>query len=81
MVPVISVKTVKTARFQASTASVHYSSSTRLIPIMRSSYLFSSILLLCTASVAWAASSWTFDDATLSIQSKKAGVGGAQKEK
>lgn len=40
-----------------------------------------SLLVLATLSVAWAASSWSFDDATLSIQSKKAGVGGAYKEK
>lgn len=39
------------------------------------------VLVLATLSVAWAASSWSFDDATLSIQSKKAGVGGAHKEK
>lgn len=32
-------------------------------------------------SVVWAASSWSFDDATLTIQNKKAGVGGARKDK
>lgn len=39
------------------------------------------VLATCTLSVAWAASSWSFDDATLSIQNKKAGVGGARKDK
>lgn len=40
------------------------------------------IVLFCSfLSVVWAASSWSFDDATLSIQNKKSGVGGARKEK
>lgn len=39
------------------------------------------ILLLSLGSTALAASSWTFDDATLTIQGKGAGVGGGVKEK
>ena len=39
------------------------------------------VLLFFTLSVVWAASSWSFDDATLSIHNKKAGVGGARQDK
>ncbi|KAF2840511.1 hypothetical protein M501DRAFT_931581 [Patellaria atrata CBS 101060] len=38
-------------------------------------------VLLVNAGVAFAASSWSFEDATLSIQTKGAGVGGGSKEK
>ncbi|MCJ1270124.1 hypothetical protein MMC22_010018 [Lobaria immixta] len=49
---------------------------------MRVSYQLShSLLTLWAASYACAASSWGFDDATVSVQGKKAGVGGAFKEK
>lgn len=45
---------------------------------MRISYQLSrSILTVWAASYACAASSWGFDDATVSVQGKKAGVGGA----
>ena len=37
--------------------------------------------LLSLASAALAASAWTFDDATLTIQGKGSGVGGGVKEK
>lgn len=47
--------------------------------------LFSSstqaVLVFSFLCVVWAASSWSFDDATLSIQNKKSGVGGARKDK
>jgi hypothetical protein len=39
------------------------------------------LIVSCAASSALAASSWTFDDATLTIQGKGAGVGGGVKEK
>lgn len=42
---------------------------------------FNVFWVLYAVSIAHAASSWGFDDATISIQSKKAGVGGAFKEK
>lgn len=49
---------------------------------MRISYQLShSLLALWAASCACAASSWSFDDATVSVQGQKAGVGGAFKEK
>lgn len=38
-------------------------------------------LLSCFTSVVLAASSWSFDDATLTVQGKGAGVGGGVKEK
>lgn len=54
----------------------------RPILIMRvSTYLSRSFLILGLTSLAYAASSWSFDDASLSVQSKKAGVGSAIKEK
>jgi oligosaccharyltransferase complex subunit delta (ribophorin II) len=37
-------------------------------------------LLLSGASIVAAASSWSFEDATVSISSKGSGVGGAAKE-
>ena len=43
--------------------------------------LFVSALFACSASVCAAASAWGFEDATISIQGKKAGVGGGLKEK
>ena len=43
-------------------------------------HTLSSVLFLLAASSAYAAS-WSFDDASVSIQSKKAGVGGSVKEK
>lgn len=43
--------------------------------------LLSLSLLLCTATLGTAASSWGFDDATVSVQAKGAGVGGGLKEK
>lgn len=42
--------------------------------------LLRSLLFLLAASSAYAAS-WSFDDATVSVQTKKAGVGAAVKEK
>lgn len=44
-------------------------------------YISHSFLILGLAPYIYAASSWSFDDATLSIQGKKAGVGGSLKEK
>jgi oligosaccharyltransferase complex subunit delta (ribophorin II) len=44
-------------------------------------YLFHCAVVFFHLSSVLATSSWSFDDATLSIQSKKAGVGGAQKDK
>ncbi|KAI9815976.1 MAG: hypothetical protein M1827_001968 [Pycnora praestabilis] len=43
--------------------------------------LVPSLLLNCASSVLGAVSSWGFDDATVSIQGKGAGVGGGFKEK
>ena len=48
---------------------------------MRFLHSFLSPLLLSSAFVVSAASSWGFEDATLTIQSKGAGVGGGLKEK
>ncbi|KAK8194958.1 Oligosaccharyltransferase subunit Ribophorin II-domain-containing protein [Phyllosticta capitalensis] len=44
-------------------------------------FSFVSSLLLAGASAVSAASSWSFDDATLTVQAKGAGVGGGVKEK
>jgi hypothetical protein len=56
--------------------------STKLTHIMRPlPYLFHCAVVFSHFSSVLATSSWSFDDATLSIQSKKAGVGGAQKDK
>lgn len=48
--------------------------------IMRVSFGFVSSLLLSGASIASAAA-WSFEDATVSIATKGAGVGGASKDK
>lgn len=37
------------------------------------------LLFFCT-SIALAASAWSFDDASVAVQAKGAGVGGGQKE-
>jgi oligosaccharyltransferase complex subunit delta (ribophorin II) len=47
---------------------------------MKVSFGFVSSLLLSGASIASAAA-WSFEDATVSIASKGAGVGGASKDK
>lgn len=43
--------------------------------------LLSYALVLFAATSVISASSWTFDEATVSVQDKKAGVGGVLKEK
>jgi oligosaccharyltransferase complex subunit delta (ribophorin II) len=43
--------------------------------------LLSSLVVLYTATLGSAASSWGFDDATISVQGKGTGVGGGLKEK
>ena len=43
--------------------------------------LLSPLLVLYAAALGGAASSWGFDDATISVQGKGAGVGGGLKEK
>ena len=43
--------------------------------------LLHSILFLCAAGAGLAASSWGFDDATVSVQGKGSGIGGGLKEK
>lgn len=43
--------------------------------------LLHSVLLLCAAGVGLAASSWGFEDATVSVQGKGSGIGGGLKEK
>ena len=48
---------------------------------MRFLHSFLSSLLLSSAFVVSAASSWSFEDATLTIQSKGAGAGGGLKDK
>ena len=48
---------------------------------MRFLHSFLSPLLLSSAFVVSAASSWGFEDATLTIQSKGAGAGGGLREK
>ena len=48
---------------------------------MRFLHSFLSPLLLSSAFVVSAASSWGFEDATLTIQSKGAGAGGGLKER
>jgi oligosaccharyltransferase complex subunit delta (ribophorin II) len=42
---------------------------------------FVSSLLLSGAAIVSAASSWSFEDATVTISSKGAGVGGGSKDK
>jgi oligosaccharyltransferase complex subunit delta (ribophorin II) len=42
---------------------------------------FVSSLLLSSAAIVSAASSWSFEDATVSVTSKGAGVGGGSKDK
>ena len=44
-------------------------------------HLLSCLLVLSAAILCAKASAWGFDDATLSIQNKKSGVGGGLKEK
>ena len=39
------------------------------------------VAFLASTSAVLAASSWSFEDATLTIQGKGAGVGGGEKEK
>jgi hypothetical protein len=48
---------------------------------MRVLHSFVSSLLLSGAAIVSAASSWGFEDATVSISSKGAGVGGGSKDK
>ena len=43
--------------------------------------LLHSVLLLCAAGAVLAASSWGFEDATVSVQGKGSGIGGGLKEK
>ena len=43
--------------------------------------LLHSVLLLCAAGAGLAASSWGFEDATVSVQGKGSGIGGGLKEK
>jgi len=45
------------------------------------SLLPQAFLLLSAAQSGWAASSWTFTEGSVSVQGKRAGVGGAIKEK
>jgi hypothetical protein len=45
------------------------------------SLLPQAFLLLSAAQFGWAASSWTFTDGSVNVQSKGAGVGGGLKEK
>jgi hypothetical protein len=49
--------------------------------IMRVVHSFVSSLLLSSATIVSAASSWGFEDATVSVASKGAGVGGGSKDK
>lgn len=49
--------------------------------IMRVLYSLVSSLLLSGAAIVSAASSWGFEDATISIASKGTGVGGGSKDK
>lgn len=53
----------------------------KTLTMKASTYLTRSVLILCLAPIACAASLWSFDDATLSVQGKKAGAAGALKEK
>lgn len=46
-----------------------------------SRHLLSSVLVIFAAVSVTAASSWSFDEATVSVHGKKAGVGGGLKEK
>ncbi len=46
-----------------------------------SRHLLSSVLILSAAVSVTAASSWSFDEATVSVHGKQAGVGGGLKEK
>jgi oligosaccharyltransferase complex subunit delta (ribophorin II) len=48
---------------------------------MRLLHSFVSSLLLSGACVVSAASSWSFEDATISVQSKGAGTGAGAKDK
>ncbi|CAA9965309.1 oligosaccharyltransferase protein [Pyrenophora teres f. maculata] len=48
---------------------------------MRVIHSFVSSLLLSSAAIVSAASSWSFEDATVSVSTKGAGVGGAAKDK
>jgi len=48
---------------------------------MRVIHSFVSSLLLSSAAIVSAASSWSFEDATVSVTTKGAGVGGASKDK
>jgi len=48
---------------------------------MRVIHSFVSSLLLSSAAIVSAASSWSFEDATVSVSTKGAGVGGASKDK
>jgi len=48
---------------------------------MRVLHSFVSSLLFSSAAIVSAASSWSFEDATVSVTSKGAGVGGGSKDR
>ena len=53
-----------------------------IIPIFKMRVpLLRCVLFLCAAGAGLAASSWGFDDATVSVQGKGSGIGGGLKEK
>jgi hypothetical protein len=62
-------------------AAVENSTRHHIFPNMKFLHSFLSPLLLSGACIVSAASSWSFEDATVSVQSKGAGVGAGAKDK